>query len=187
MSAKDRVRWDTYFRKASSQPYPAPDPLLLQFTPSAISEARGLDLCGGLGQNGLWLVSQGYAVDIMDISRVALNRARIEMMLRNLRSVNLLPVDMDGLSLDASSYDVICVFRYLRRDWFDMLKAAIKPGGRLIYETYNRRYLEQVPGFNPSFLLAPNELCEYFRDWSLLHWDETDHNTRMVAVKSSAS
>jgi tellurite methyltransferase len=183
MSAKDRVRWDTYFRKAASQPYPAPDPLLLQFTPLATPDARALDLCGGMGQNGLWLASQGYSVDVMDISRVALSRGRTEMMIRNLRTVNLLPIDVDGLSLEANVYDVICVFRYLRRDWFDMLKAAVKPGGRLIYETYNRRYLELVPGFNQAFLLAPNELCEYFRDWQMFHWDEEDHNTRMVAVK----
>lgn len=183
MSAKDRVRWDTYFRQTASQPYPAPDPLLLQFTPTATPDARALDLCGGLGQNGLWLAGEGYNVDVMDISRVALNRARTEMMLRNLRSVNLLPIDVDGLWLDANSYDLICVFRYLRRDWFEMLKAAIKPGGRLIYETYNRRYLEIVPGFNPAFLLAPNELCEYFRDWQLFHWEEDGHNTRMVAIR----
>lgn len=185
MSVEDRVRWDSVFKRLVTLPYPAPDPLLLQFTPPAQEEDhwRALDLCGGQGQNGLWLATQHYNVDIMDISRVALNRARAEMTMRNLRNVNLLPIDVEGLELEPASYDLICVFRYLKRNLFPLIKLATRPGGRIIYETYNIRYLDIVPGFNRNFLLKLDELTQFFDNWDILYSEEIDHNSRIVAVK----
>jgi tellurite methyltransferase len=185
MSVEDRVRWDSVFKMLITQAYPAPDPLLLQFTPAVKPEdgQRGLDLCGGQGQNGLWLATQGYAVDVMDISRVALNRARAEMTIRNLRNVNLLQTDVDTLQLEVSSYDVTCVFRYLKRSLIPLIKLATRPGGRIIYETFNRRYLDVVPGFNQAFLLDVDELRSYFMDWEILHYEEETHHARIVALK----
>jgi SAM-dependent methyltransferase len=184
MSAEDRVRWDRIYRQQET--YPDPDPLLLQFTPPVEDdkEHRALDLAGGLGQNGLWLAEQGYSTDIMDISRVALQKARAQMAIRNLRNVNLLQVDMDTLELDEEIYDIICVFRYLKREIFPKIKAAVVPGGRVIYQTFNMRYLDIVPGFNRAFLLEVGELAGCFNDWKILCNEESDHNTMLIAVKS---
>lgn len=196
MSTKDRVRWDEVFRKRIKDPYPAPDALLLQFTPAIEDDEThlALDLAAGLGQNGLWLAEQGYKTDIMDISRVALRRAREEMALRNLRTANMLQVDLDELVLTKddclaaheiceNSYDVLCVFRYLKRDLFPLIKGAIKPQGRVIYETFNLNYLEEVPKFNRDFLLEYHELADIFSDWRIVHHDEEGSKTQLVAVK----
>jgi tellurite methyltransferase len=197
MSAKDRVRWDEIFKKRNEDPFPAPDPLLLQYAPAPKDgeEPRALDLAAGYGQNGLWLAEQGYHVDITDISRVALRRARFEMGLRNLRNVNLLQVDLDMLMLKSDgdcaaahelcpkSYDAICVFRYLKRKLFPVLKAAVKPQGRIIYETFNIGYLEKVPDFNRDFLLEKRELEDIFRDWRIVYHDDSDFTTQLVAVR----
>src|SRR5690349_7763892 len=124
MSAKDRARWDEIFKKRNAEDFPAADPLLLQYVPlpDGDDSLRALDLAAGYGQNGLWLAEQAYHVDIMDISRIALKRARLEMGLRKLRNVNLLQVDLDKLTLQSSgdcdaahdicleSYDLIVVF-----------------------------------------------------------------------------
>ena len=113
MAAEDRIRWDGIFRQRVSQPYPPADPLLLQYAPPpGDDDARALDLAAGVGQNGLWLAQEGYTVDIIDISRIALRRALSEQTMRNLRNVNLLQMDVDDLRLDAKRYDVVCVFRY---------------------------------------------------------------------------
>ncbi len=185
MSVEDRVRWDQIYSTQQSTPYPNPDPFLLQYTPHIEPDAgvRALDLCGGMGQNGLWLAEQGYAVDIMDISRVGLNRARTEMANRNLRNVNLLTIDVEYLQLEALTYELVCVFRYLKRTMFPVLKRSIKPKGRIIYETYNRRYLDIVSGFNPDYLLSLGELRQTFSDWTILHDEEVNHITRLVAIK----
>ncbi|MBC8100405.1 MAG: methyltransferase domain-containing protein, partial [Armatimonadetes bacterium] len=84
MSADDRVRWDEIYHDLAQQRYPAPDALLFECVPPPSAHSRALDLACGVGQNGIWLATQGYTVDLMDISRVALNRARGEMAMRNL-------------------------------------------------------------------------------------------------------
>lgn len=185
MSAHDRVRWDTIYRQRQHLAYPAPDPLLLNYTPVVPPDSgeRALDLACGLGQNGLWLAEQGYVADLMDISRVALSRAREEMTSRNLRNVNLLQIDLDDLELEDELYALVGVFRYLKREFFAPLLGAVKPGGRLVYETFNLNYLDVVPGFNRAFLLEPGELAGFVPGWQLLHSSDEGHISQLVAVK----
>jgi len=197
MSANDRIRWDDIYKKRQKTEFPKPDTLLLDYAPAPEedSELRALDLAAGLGQNGLWLAEQGYNTDIMDISRVGLRIARAEMTMRNIRRANLLQVDIDKLVLRRSgmcdgiheicpeSYDLIVVFRYLRRPLFPILKEAIRSGGRIVYETFNLNYLETVPEFNRDFLLEEGELEEAFINWRFVYYDESTHVTQMVAVK----
>jgi tellurite methyltransferase len=188
MTAQDRVRWDAYYRERKQQPFPQPDPLLLQWTPPVPSGAvrRAMDGAAGLGQNGLWLAEQGYITDIMEVSRVALSRTRAEVTLRNIRNVNLLQQDFDDMDLDEQVYDLLCVFRYLKRGLMHKLKSAVIPGGRLIYETYNRRYLDIVPAFNPDFLLEDGELNAIFSDWTILYSTDETHISQIVAIKPDA-
>lgn len=185
MAGPDRLRWDQVYRDRQDDPYPPPDPLLFEFTPPVTGEAehRALDMAGGMGQNGLWLSAQGYLVDIMDISRVALLRAQSEATRRHLRQINLYPVDLDEVQLDAGAYEIVCVFRFLKRDLFPQLRAAVQPGGRIIYETFNQRYRKAVPQFNPDFLLEVGELGGYFADWKILHYAEASHISRLAAEK----
>lgn len=186
MAATDRTRWDNHFRQNETKPYPLPDPFLLQYTPPASDDTprRALDAAAGIGQNGIWMAEQGYTVDIMDISRVALNRARAEAASRNLRNVNFLQTDFDSFEIDEQTYDVACVFRYLKRDMMTKLKASVVKGGRFLYETFNLSYLEHVPEFNIDFLLEPGELIEMFEDWTVLFAAEEGHISQIVAVNT---
>jgi tellurite methyltransferase len=189
MTAQDRVRWDNIYKQKRLTPYPPPDPLLFEYAlplalyPDPEAERRGLDLASGIGQNGLWLASQGYIVDLMDVSRQALIRARTEMTNRRLRNVNLLQVDLDTINLTVDHYDCVCVFRYLRRPLFPQIAASVRPGGRVIYETFNVNYLEEVPGFNREFLLDPGELSRYFSGWDILYEDEAGFVSQLAAQK----
>ncbi len=185
MSIEDRVRWDKIYRSRTQDTYPAPDPLLLQFMPPAVEGAdqRVLDLAGGMGQNGLWLAGQGYHVDIIDISRIALERARAEMIMRNIRSVNLLQQDTDTLDLGRHQYDAIVVFRYRKQNLVQAIRDAVRPGGRLIYDSYNYAYLKKIPGFNMDYLLKPGELTSLFADWRIIHSEESGYNSRLVAIQ----
>jgi 2-polyprenyl-3-methyl-5-hydroxy-6-metoxy-1,4-benzoquinol methylase len=183
MSDSDRLRWDNIYRQRNQDPFPEPDAFLFEFTPPAVGEQRALDLAGGMGQNGLWLASQGYTVDVIDISRMALVRGRGEMARRNLRNINFLLSDLDSIDLKLNKYALVCVFRYLKRDLFTQLRACTQSGGRIIYETFNRSYLKLVPDFNPDFLLEAGELYSYFADWKILHSSDSDHISRLAAIK----
>ncbi len=185
MSAADRLRWDTLYRERWEKDYPNPDPILFQFVPPLreSGSACALDLACGVGQNGLWLAEQGYIVDLADVSRVALTRAQSEAANRNLRSVNFLPLDLDSAELPAENYHLVCVIRYLNRDLFSQIRAAIKPGGRIIYQTFNRRFLALRPDMNPDYLLNLGELAGFFGDWKILHNSEYQHVSQVVAIK----
>lgn len=184
MSARDRVKWNQTYQTKAQAPYPHPDLLLLDYTPSPREGAnRALDLAGGRGQNGLWLAGQGYTVDIMDISRVALESARTEMAARGLRKVNLLAVDLDTTPLEAEAYEIICVFRFLNRRLFGEIADSIKHGGRIIYETYSLQYLDENPEFNPDYCLLGDELATAFDGWRILLNSEDGPVSRFVAIK----
>lgn len=185
MSAKDRAKWNTIYKNRVGDYYPRPDLLLLDYTPPIPlgSERRGLDLAGGLGQNGLWLAEQGYIVDILDISHTALDRARAEMTTRKIRTVNLLCVDLDTANLTPDTYDVVCVFRFLNRRLLGQLLTTVKPGGRLIYETFNHTILQARPDFNPDYCLKAGELTAAFPKWRVLRDAEAGPWTQFVAIK----
>jgi tellurite methyltransferase len=186
MSTQDRQRWDEVYREKAEAAYPPPDPLLFEYVPPVPDDGqhRALDMACGLGQNGLWLAAQGYSVDMIDISRVALLRAQDEMGRRKIHNANLYQVDLDNYTFPAEAYELICVFRFLRRDLFPPLRQAVRPGGRIVYQTFNRRYLEEAPGFNPAFLLEIGELAGYFADWKILHHIDGKPFSSIVAIKT---
>ncbi len=185
MAATDRIRWDEAYQRRANDAYPSPDPLLYPFTPPLRGgqTAYALDLACGLGQNGLWLAAQGYVVDLVDVSRVALTQARAEAARRDLRDVNYFQHDLDDAGLEPDAYDLIAVFRFLNRSLIPPLRAALKPGGRIVYQTFNTRYLSEKPEMNPNYLLRPGELTGYFGDWRILRASEPAHISQLVAIK----
>jgi SAM-dependent methyltransferase len=185
MSVQDRARWDAHYRQREGDSYPEPDPLLFLHTPPALPDTpqRALDLAGGIGQNALWVAEQGYTVDLMDISRVGLLRAQDEMLQRDIRNVNLFQVDFDSVILQPETYDLICVFRYLHLPLMPALRAAVRPGGRIIYETFHAGHLQVKPDFNRCYVLQEGELLGYFGDWHILHHAERATTSQVVAVK----
>jgi tellurite methyltransferase len=185
MTAQDRTRWDQVYREQANG-FPPPDPLLFEFTPpllEATEQQRALDVAAGVGQNGLWLAAQGYVVDMIDVSRVALLKAQDEMGKRQLRNINLYQADLDTYEFPQATYDLVCVFRYLKPNMFPQLRSAVRPGGRILYETFNTGYLDAVPGFNPNFLLEAGELAGYFADWKILHNNDGKQMSSLVAIK----
>lgn len=186
MSTDDRIRWDNIYTQRSLKPYPNPDPLLFEYTPPVIDDAPklALDLAGGVGQNALWLVAQGYTVDLMDISRVALSRAREVANERNLREINLIQADLDTHNFMGKTYDLVCVFRYLQRNLLRQLPKLVAPNGRLIYQTFNLRYLDIVPDFNVDYLLQGDEILTVFKNWQHLYYSAEQHITQFVAINA---
>jgi SAM-dependent methyltransferase len=185
MSTEDHLHWDQHYQQHLDDPYPPPYPLLFEYIPPVIdgSTQRALDLAGGLGQNGLWLAEQGYVVDIIDISRVALTRAQGEINRRGIRRANLLKADINTVEFKPNTYTVLCVCFYLHRGLFSRLRACVQSGGRVAYAAYNKRCQRINPTANPDTLLEVGELAGYFADWHILHNVEDAHVAHIVAVK----
>ena len=189
----DRTRWDEIYRKRSLEAYPPPDALLVAYAPHPVGKAAGkpyrvaLDLAAGQCQNAIWLGEQGYLVNAMDVSRVALERGRAEMAMRNLRDINFIVADLDRMELAEDAYDVLAVFRYLSRPLLPALAAAVKPGGMVIYQTYNVRRLERNPDATRAYLLELGELVSYFPGWDVLHDEAAGEISRLVVRRPDDS
>lgn len=188
MAVNDRVHWDGVYDQQAGRAYPPPDALLVAYAPRPLvggSAPVALDVAAGLGQNALWLASRGYRVRALDISPVALERGRVEMVRRGLSGMDFVVVDLEdpaavAACLPPESADLICCFRYLNRALFPALRMAVRPGGLIIYQTYNVRHLELRASMNRAYLLEPGELVGFFPGWEALHNDEVGDLSRFV-------
>ncbi len=154
-----------------------PDPFLithqdcLKLLPAG---AQALDLACGAGRHAVWLAGQGLSVTAVDVSAEALGKTRA---LAGERAVSLLcrQVDLEapGVDLGRVGYDLICGFFFLHRPLYPALRAALKPGGLIIYKTYTTDQL-RYPGRprNPGHLLEPNELLRLLEGFRVLRYEE---------------
>ncbi len=157
----DRERWDRKYAARDSPPRFQPDPLLVE-SRHLLTGGRALDVACGLGANAMYLASCGYEVDAVDVSSVALSRARAEAVRRGL-SVNWIQAEVDRWPFPAQHYDLVIVFFYLNRQIMPKLAASLRPLGLLFQANHNQRFLEVRPGFNPDYLLETGEL----KTWAL--------------------
>jgi tellurite methyltransferase len=188
VSTTDRNYWDHYYRlQKGTRDYPAPDPILFEHVPPQFESRpyRALDLACGYGQNALWMASQGYTTDAIDISRVALAIAQVRASREQISAVNLLPADLDEYNLPHERYDVAVVMRFIKRGLLPELRASVRPGGRVIYQGYNTQHLHQEPGHDPEQLFRVGELVGYFADWRILYRSDNNGISQLVAVKPS--
>lgn len=138
-----------------------------------LPRGRVLDVAMGEGRNALYLARQGFEVDGVDISPTAVERARAAAEREGLL-INATVGDLEGsFRIPEQAYDALICFNYLQRSLFPALKAALRPGGVIIYETF---IVDQAALFgkprNPEFLLRHNELLNVFHDFRCLRYRE---------------
>jgi tellurite methyltransferase len=159
-----------------------PDPLLVQahqdfikpFFPSA---GAALDLAGGIGRHAIWLAQRGWQVTLLDISEIAIAKAKST---AEDKAINPTHIDLqigDASDFTAPNrYDLIAVFFYLQREIFPELQNSLRPGGLLIYKTYTKLQSQFAGGpSHPMHLLDENELLHAFPSLTVLHYRETIH------------
>lgn len=173
----DRLRWNERYRRR--EPFFEPADLLVEQVHRLAGDGRALDLACGTGGNAFFLAQQGYRVDAVDLSEVGLRMAQAEARRRGV-SINWIQASARHLPLAGPAYDCIVVFRFLIRSVLPGLSCLLKPGGWLIYATYNVRRLHARPDFNPDYLLQIGELPTYFEDLELILAQERDDVSTFV-------
>ena len=133
-----------------------------------------LDLACGSGRNGLHLINNVIPVVFADVNREALasvSKALESEPYRQHKSLATLhEIDLEtpnSLPLEQELYGAIIVFRYLHRPLMENIKAAVKPGGLVIYETFTLEQRQFGRPNNPDFLLRPKELEDSFHNWDI--------------------
>jgi 2-polyprenyl-3-methyl-5-hydroxy-6-metoxy-1,4-benzoquinol methylase len=188
MSLEDRLRWDAKYAAKTLPDRLAPDDWLIENV-SGLRPGRALELACGMGQNTIWLAQQGWQVDAVDVSRTGLELAAL-LADRHDARVNWIVADLDRFTPEPRAYDLVLVFRFLERIALPrQIESALRPGGRLLYETFTTAHLSRPESRmrNPAFALAPGELPRLFPSLRVISYTECDLPDRSVARLAAAS
>ena len=163
----DVDRWEEKYRDETTTPCLIPDPLLVHYADLLKGEGLALDLAAGTCHTSVQLARLGRQVIALDCSLTALQIGQRIAVREGVRIEGLV-ADLDDWPFPPSAFEVITCFRYLNRELFPAMGNALKPGGLLLYKTFNQHHLQKVPRFNPNYLLRPGELARSFPDLELI-------------------
>jgi SAM-dependent methyltransferase len=154
----------------------------------ASSELRALDVAMGSGRHAVALARVGFKTFGVDLKLTAVREALAEAAQQGVR-VHGWCADLTQHPLPRARFDLIVVCRYLQRDLFADLRAAVAPAGEVIYETFTtaQRALGRPPT-SPDHLLEPGELLRRFDGFDVLFYEEVrepDAVARLVARSRS--
>lgn len=169
MSEDRRARWDE--RHAAAEGPGTPAAVLVRNRHLLPPLGAALDLACGRGASALWLAEQGLDTTAWDYSKVAIERLAAEAAARRL-SVRTAVRDVTRDPPVPASFDVIVVSFFLERALMPALVAALRPGGRLFYQTFTQEGAEGPGPQDPRFRLAPNELLRLLGGLRLRYYRE---------------
>ena len=174
MSEKDlspKEKWEERYGAPEYEPATRPVPFLAERL-CLFRRGRALCLAAGAGRNAVYLAQKGYEVTAVDISSRGLEWCRN---LARRRGVHLdtLEADLRAYDPGLEQYDLITAFYYFQPEIFPRIKAALKPGGHFIMETFSIDQLGRTPGpRNPAHLVKPGELLSAFSDFRIRYYEE---------------
>jgi SAM-dependent methyltransferase len=162
MAEADRDKWNERHREGYAA-HGQPTAVLKQWI-DRIPRGRALDLACGSGRNALFLAANGFDVDAVDISDVALDIGRRRARAAGLR-VNWIEQDLDapqnGPPTLADSYTLLLVVRYVNLPLIRELSDRLLPGGMLMTEQHFVTDAEVGGPTDPMFRLQPGALREF--------------------------
>ena len=172
MSLDDRIRWERQYGQSGAPEKPSA--FLKEILDGGhwdIARGQALDIASGAGRNALFLAEKGFEVTAVDIAQPGLDQGARRAAERSL-SISWQQTDLENGGLPPGPYNLIVNINYLQRSLVPHIKSALAPGGYIIFETY--LIDQQTIGHpkNPDYLLAHNELLNYFRDLRVLYYRE---------------
>jgi len=140
---------------------------------------RALSIADGEGRNGVWLAEQGARVHAVDVSPVALEKARKLAAVRGV-ALDFEQVDILGWNWPEAAYDLVAaIFIQFapppeRDHVIAGIRRCLKPGGLLILQGYTPKQIEFGTGGPPSAanMYTADLLRDWFGDWNILHLAE---------------
>jgi len=143
-----------------------------RLAPSAGARSRALDVAMGRGRHAVVLARSGFRTFGVDIAPDAVRGAVASARAAGV-TIHAWCADLTRHPLPQARFDVVVVARYLQRDLFPAVQAAVVPGGVVLYETFTtaQRALGTGPT-SPDHLLEPGELARRFDAFDVLFYGE---------------
>ncbi|AJE02651.1 class I SAM-dependent methyltransferase [Geobacter pickeringii] len=170
----DRTRWDQRYLSEECLLGEKPS----RFLAERIEELkrlcpgrRALDIACGEGRNSIFLARHGFAATGLDISPVAVEKAR-NWAGREGFACDFRLADLETYAFDGQ-FDLIINFNFLLRELIPREVAALAPGGVLVFDTILEAPTAPVP-HRKEFLLQRGELERLFAPFpgAILHCAE---------------
>ncbi len=193
MSREDRDKWNARYAEGAYADRTHPSPFLEEWLPRlTVSSAPpcAVDIACGNGRNALFLARNGWQVDAVDISDVALQNVA-ESAGRQALTVKCIVADLESAEplsasvLPPATYDLAIVFRYANLALLQRLRISLKPGGYLIVEAHMQSDAEVIGPKSGRFRLAPGALREAAGGLDIVAYSEglvEDPDGRLAAL-----
>jgi SAM-dependent methyltransferase len=147
----------------------APSAWVTRWAATLAPSAEVMDLACGAGRHVRWLAAQGLRVSAVDRDAAALADLRG---LPGVAEVVEADIEQGPWPLPGRQFDAIVVTNYLWRPLWPRILASLRPGGRLIYETFNIDHALIGRPSNPAFLLRHGELLELCQGLRVLGYED---------------
>jgi 2-polyprenyl-3-methyl-5-hydroxy-6-metoxy-1,4-benzoquinol methylase len=149
---------------------------------------RALDIAMGGGRHAIPLARVGFRTFGVDVRFDVVRDAAIAATTTGV-VVHAWCADLTQHPLPRERFELVVVARYLQRDLFPAIRAALVPGGVVLYETFTtaQRALGVGPT-SPDHLLEPGELRGYFDGFEVLFYEEVsapEALARLVARRTN--
>ncbi|WP_456375698.1 class I SAM-dependent methyltransferase [Thiolapillus sp.] len=162
-------KWNRRHQEAEDEGSPAQ--VLIRNLHLLPASGKALDLACGRGANALLLAERGLDTHAWDFSTVGIRRLQQTAAQRGL-FISTEVRDVLARPPAADSFDVILVSFFLERRLIPHLVQALRPGGRLFYQTFVQDVcLDRGPS-SPGWRLANNELLHLFRQLDVHYYRE---------------
>lgn len=135
MSEDERDRWNERYASDEREPPREPAAVLIEHLDD-LPRGRALDVATGAGRNAICLAENGFDFDAVDVSERGLTIARDRASGAGV-DVSFVHADVDEFVPERGAYDVVVVVNFHALDRPPALKAALKPGGFLLYEHFS--------------------------------------------------
>lgn len=146
-------------------------------------ESTVLDMGMGEGRNAVFLAQKGHVVTGIDISSVAVKKARKLAKELNVK-IKTIVGTLNKYNIKPESFDAIICFYYVDRKLTKKIQRWLKPGGVLFYEAHTLNEFEKNkanPNNKISYYLKNNELLTMFPDMKILKYEEPMHENEFRA------
>lgn len=145
-------------------------------------ESKVLDMGMGEGRNAVFMARKGYKVTGIDISSVAVKKAKMLADEYGVR-INTIVASMNKYKVADGSFDAIICFYYVDRKLHERMLSWLRPGGILIYESHTdlQRTVKGNERYDEEYLLRSSELLSMFKGMKILKYEEPVHTGEFTA------
>lgn len=172
---QDKTHWDSLYDKTVGYVFGQEPAEILRANVDILPVGRALDIAMGEGRNAVFLAKKGFVVDGVDYSEVALRKAK-RMARENQVDITTINADLNHYQIKPDTYEVIVNIDFLLRSLIPGIRKGLKRGGVVIFETLTVDQLKnpEGQGIRRDWLLNKGELKEFFKDYQILHYAETN-------------